>query len=248
MTLPCNASMSTYPENRPGKFTTCLAREVVLDGEWEVGLAEFMIPSPKHQLNFTEPIMYAKHVDSSSEIKVFHIMSSQLNTLTDVWKLTDTFPKEDNGFKKFYLSVRDEKVTLFILNEYSVYWDEDNKNLAMLLGFPPFGVMSGRTPGYTEYIAPMKFAPGKPFLAFVYCDLVEYNYIGDSMSPCLRTLSVSPAGMDNTTLRVENPHYVPVAFNRFSQVSIEIASDLGTEVKFTKGLSLVKLHFRPKKR
>ena len=44
MTLPCDSSRSIFPENRVGKFTTQLAREVVLEGEYEVGLSEIVIP------------------------------------------------------------------------------------------------------------------------------------------------------------------------------------------------------------
>lgn len=180
-------------------------------------------------------------------MKQFQVMSSQLNTLTDIWSLTDLYPKDTNEFKHFYLSIHDGKASIFVNYEYVVYWDEDNRNLSALLGFPPFGIMPGKNPGYTEYIAPLPFGLGSPILAFIYCDLVEYNYIGDSMSPCLRTLSINTGGLHSTVIRYENPHYVPVAFNRFSHVSIEIGDELGEDIKFTKGISLIKLHFRPKR-
>ena len=77
---------------------------------------------------------------------------------------------------------------------------------------------------------------------------MEYSYVVDTMVPCLRTLPVIPAENKVTVLRFENPHYVPVNMSRFSQVSIVIANDQGEEIKFAKGLSLFKLHFRPKKK
>jgi len=57
MTLPCDASRQIYPENRAGKYTTVLAREIVLDGEYEVGLSECVIPVPKSSLNFKQQMI-----------------------------------------------------------------------------------------------------------------------------------------------------------------------------------------------
>ena len=89
---------------------------------------------------------------------------------------------------------------------------------------------------------------GNLFFVFIYCDLVEYSYVGDTMAPCLRTLPVIPGDDKITVLRFENPHYLPLAHSRFSQVSIEIANDHGEEILFTRGLSLMKLYFRPRKK
>ena len=86
------------------------------------------------------------------------------------------------------------------------------------------------------------------FFVFIYRDLVEHSYIGDTMATCLRTLPVIPGDDKITVLRFENPHYLPLAHSRFSQVSIEIANDHGEEILFTRGLSLMKLHFRPRKK
>ena len=44
MTLPCDSSRSVFSNNEVGKFTTILAREVVLDGKYEVGLSEPVMP------------------------------------------------------------------------------------------------------------------------------------------------------------------------------------------------------------
>ena len=81
----------------------------------------------------------------------------------------------------------------------------------------------------------------------MYCDLVEYSFVGDSMVPCLRALPIIPGEERVNVLRFENPHYMPVSQTRFSTVTIEIADGSGDDLQFAKGLSMVKLHFRPKK-
>ena len=52
MTLPCDSCRSVFPDNKVGKFTTMLAREVVLDGKYEVGLSELVIPVPQRPTKF----------------------------------------------------------------------------------------------------------------------------------------------------------------------------------------------------
>ena len=71
--------------------------------------------------------------------------------------------------------------------------------------------------------------------------------MGDSMVPCLRALPIIPGEERVNVLRFVNPHYMPVSQTRCSTVTIEIADGLGDDLQFAKGLSMVKLHFRPRK-
>ena len=149
----------------------------------------------------------------------------------------------------FKINASDNRVTISVAENHLLLWNEKNRNISSLLGFAADGIMIGNKPGYTDYVAPLLFGGREKLLfVFVYCNLAEYSYVGDSMTPCLRALPISANNQNATVLRFENPHYVPVATSRFSEVAIEFANDLGEEVKFSKGLSLIKLHFRPKKR
>ncbi len=42
--LPCNPSLSVYPENRISSYTTRLAKTINLKGEWQLDLAEIEYP------------------------------------------------------------------------------------------------------------------------------------------------------------------------------------------------------------
>jgi hypothetical protein len=44
VTLPSDGSKDTYPANTISHYTTKLSERIELDGEYEVGLAEFMFP------------------------------------------------------------------------------------------------------------------------------------------------------------------------------------------------------------
>ena len=140
---------------------------------------------------------------------------------------------------------------LSVAPNFRIPFTEADKDLAHLLGFPlkHYDGWKDDTAPYMDYIAPYPFGgSGALFFIYIYCDVVEYSHVGDSMVPCLRTLSVVPDETKSTVLRFENPHYIPVAQSRFSQISVEIANDHGEEIQFSKGLSLIKHHFRPKTR
>ena len=246
MTLPCDASRQAYPENRIGNYTTVLAREVLLDGDYEVGLSECVIPVPKRSLNFTQPILYNEK-GMTIRLGYFQVDASEINSLTDFQEIH--LPRRRKGEKVFEFSVKDRKIVMTVAPNCEVIFDEYvNKDLAVLLGLR-LGKYAGARDDYKDYVASQPFGGGGMLsFIYIYCDLVEYSYVGDTMVPCLRTLPVIPGENKTTVLRFENPHYVPVSLSRFSQVSIVIANDQGEEIKFAKGLSLVKVHFRPKKR
>ena len=82
MTLPCDASRHSYPENRIGNYTTVLAMKVVLDLDYEVGLSECVIPVPRRSLNFTQPILYNEK-GVTIGLGCFQVDASEINSLTD---------------------------------------------------------------------------------------------------------------------------------------------------------------------
>ncbi len=51
VTLPCNASMYIYPDNRISNYKTRLARSMNLKRPWEVGLIEFYHPVTWYTFN-----------------------------------------------------------------------------------------------------------------------------------------------------------------------------------------------------
>ena len=137
ITLPCTASLTQFPDNKRGKYTTLLAQEVYLPGSWDVGLCEIFLPVPKPEF---------KDLD----------------------------------------------------------------------------------------------------VVYVYSEICAYSFVGDSMVPCLRAVAI-PNKSKITIQRYDNVHYIPLQSNRFSTIDISIAGDLGNTVEFNEGITIVKLHFKPRK-
>jgi len=247
MTLPCDASRDIYPDNKVGKYTTVLPREVVLEGDYEVGLSECVIPQPQRSLNFKQPLLWAE-TGVTSTFQRYEIDATAISSLTDFSVDELRLPQSSKGTDVFKFAVKDKKIVMTVAPGCLVTFDQSNMSLADLLGFK-VGAYRGAQTDPKEYVATKPFGgSGTLCFIYIYCDLVEFSFVGDSMVPCLRTLPVVPGDNKITVLRFENPHYIPVARSRFSQVSIEIANDHGEEIHFAKGLSMIKLHFRPKKR
>ena len=60
MTLPCDSSRSVFPDNRVGNYSSILAREIVLDGDYEVGLSEIVMPVPNRLKNVEQTIIFSE--------------------------------------------------------------------------------------------------------------------------------------------------------------------------------------------
>ena len=242
MTLPCDSSRSVFPDNRVGNYSSILAREIVLDGDYEVGLSEIVMPVPNRLKNVEQTIIFSEIGRGRG---YFKINVAQLSSVSDLSAIET--PKTHDGRTAFEFSELDGKVVLTVAAKCQVYLGELCSELAALLGFELGGYGGGDES--TDHIAKVPFTPRNSlYFIYVYCDIVEYSFVGDSMVPCLRALPVIPGYDKPTILRFENPHYVPVSKSRFSSVAIELADPQGEDIKFSKGLSLVKLHFRPKER
>ena len=91
--------------------------------------------------------------------------------------------------------------------------------------------------------------PLNPFLGnqslFVYSDVADFSYVGDSCAQMLRIVPIKGTFMDIVTERFDIPHYVPVLRNHFESIQVGISTDLGDPAKFATGKSFIKLHFRP---
>jgi len=80
---------------------------------------------------------------------------------------------------------------------------------------------------------------------FVYCDMADYQPVGDSVAHILRTVPIKAnSAFQMIVEKFDTPHYVKVIRNYIENVEITIASDLGKDAEFKVGKSLAKLHLR----
>lgn len=81
---------------------------------------------------------------------------------------------------------------------------------------------------------------------FVQSDIADLSVVGDSMAPLLRSVPVrAESAFQLVQARFDKPHYVPIGKTCLDSIRIEITNDIGQDVKFQSGKSMVKLHCRP---
>lgn len=80
---------------------------------------------------------------------------------------------------------------------------------------------------------------------FIYCDIIDYQYVGDAYVPLLRNVVVDNQYLKTAWVHYDNPHYVSINKSQISTIKVEIRDDTGQKIKFDNGKVILKLHFRP---
>ena len=81
---------------------------------------------------------------------------------------------------------------------------------------------------------------------FIYCDIIDYQYVGNAYVPLLRNVVVDNSYLKTSWVQYDNPHYLNINKSEISVIRVEIRDDTGRKVKFDNGKVIAKLHFRPK--
>lgn len=81
---------------------------------------------------------------------------------------------------------------------------------------------------------------------FIYCDIIDYQYVGDAYAPLLRSVVVDNSYLKTAWVNYDNPHYLSVNKYYINSIKVEIRDDTGKRIRFENGRVIVKLHFRPK--
>lgn len=84
---------------------------------------------------------------------------------------------------------------------------------------------------------------------FVYTDIIEDVYVGNSMSKLLRIVPVRMGFNNLNTISFTDPHYIPLENDFLERIRIKAMDSEGNPIKFIDNHSSViyKLHFQPKK-
>ncbi len=128
--------------------------------------------------------------------------------------------------------------------------------LAIILGLEPGASLgSVKQPGkdHTDDAPVVTYAPhqsdirGGFYSMYIYTDMTEYQSVGDSHVPLLRTVHIEGATNDIVSVRFDKPHYAPVNKSDITYICIEVKDNQNKHVRFTYGKVVVELHFRPVK-
>lgn len=265
ITLPSNSSEDYYGKQPMASYKTRLARTLQLDvNEWEVGLAEIVYPHTWN--NITDGKFSIKYLendewtwkDTSIPSALYETPDQLVNTLNEQIKLILGTTQRDNIHFVYNELLR--KFTAFVANGYMVHFP---KILAIALGLGDIVTTLRQSPKKEDFGTVRKDTrivyDGDKIIAdycmdlnrglhtfFVYCDIVEYQLVGDANVPLLRTVAVKGKNGEVIASSFQNIHYVGLCRSTFQEVQVHITDDTGLKVPFEHGRVIVKLHFRQK--
>ena len=265
ITLPSNSSENFYGKQPMSNYKTHLAKTLQLDvDDWEVGLAELIYPHTWY--NITDGTFKVKLLEHDEWIwkvteippALYETPQQLVQTLNEHVKLILGTSQRDNIHFIYNELLR--KFTACVTNGYMVRFP---KQLASALGLGDievtlrqshnpneFGVTHKDTRTVfdgTKIKAPYTIDLNRGLHTFfVYCDIVQYQLVGDANVPLLRTIPVTGRNGDVIVNSFDNVHYVGLSRSTFQEIEIHITDDTGLRVPFEHGRVIVKLHFRKK--
>ena len=250
VTLPSDNSIKFYPNNTVAHFTTKLPHRIRLDGDYEVGLAEFIYPhswfnfSKGLSVQFKNTVTDAAFCECNfeggqfpSELLLVRSLNENLadavTTRTNRKDLRVIFTFDD-AFRKIRMTVScDEEEALFLSDDFKKH----------------FGFDSSGPYHDGHHMADQTFDVNVgSHLIFLYCDLASHTPVGDAKMPLLRVCSIDGKYGEMVRTIFTHPHYVPVARREIETIEININNELGKPMPFVFGKSVVTLHFRRKSR
>ena len=245
VTLPSNASMDVYPSNKIWNYRIKLAKPIILKQPYQVGIIELQYP--KSWISFPEE---DGMISMLSDIKSGERSWIKLKLATGHYDSIPRLLKEINS-----LIVKHTKTLSVLYNAVTnrvFFMGEENGaimfkgRLAHILGFVPDKEFIIRPSNH-----PIKYAPhpadiyGGCYNIFIYTDIVDYQRVGDSHVPLLRSINITDDARRVPTLLYDKPHYTSVSRSIIDDIEISIKNDQNQYIPFTYGKTIIKLHFRP---
>ena len=236
LTLPSNASLNEFPNNKTTSYRVKLPQSIDLEGVWEVGLYSISYPNTWYTLQkgvdthlfyadrtglFQQAIMDYGYYQSMQEL-VKAANKALSRNVSDNIKLTY------NAFTG--------KVTVQIKNgfQFAVM-----KQLSIILGFGGKDVILKKTTE-SPYVADLTTVS----TIYVYCDIVEPQIVGDTSAQLLKSIPAEGRFGDIIAKTFTNIQYVPIRTKYFEAVEVLLRNDTGDPVPFERGKVVITLHFR----
>ena len=234
ITLPSNASMDLFPNNVVSNYTTKLIEKVRLDGQWGVALCKVI---------FRNSIVSDIGRITISHQKEFFNFDLKIEESQNFNQFFHNIIKSNKGIEALVdLKESDDDFTITPHATFEM----------RLFGALPHILNIESDLVYTSS-SPLKVEKSEKTIQkndtiFIYTNIIEEQYIGDTKAQLLETVSIRGQKNETITVDIVNPNYVNLALSELSTINIVLKNSEGENIRFT-SLSkvIVKLHFKPKK-
>ena len=235
LTLPSNASLSTFPDNRTSGYRVKLPQAIDLNGEWEAGLYSISYPRTWYTLE-----RYDAHIYSSADGYIFLTTVFEygyFETMSALMKsINKALAKDTQANIALSFNELTGKVTVNLKKGYQLIIAG---KMSIILGFGGKERKLVKTT-VSPYVADLHGTAN----IYVYCDIVQPQIVGDTNAQLLRSIPVEGKLGDVVTKTFTNIQFVPIQTKSFEDVEVLLRTDAGTPVPFERGKVIATLHFR----
>ena len=236
--LPSNASLDKFPNNTLTEYRVGLPQTVSLTGDWEVALTEIHYPHSWNNVqgNFENRFYLNQELDDMWEPLI--VPQGHYSSVAGVITKINEVVSANNRFKdevQLSLDTLNRKVTVHLQNKVEVYFSD----IGQMLGFLPKKVISKTSTAEREADLDHGFHD-----LYVYCDIIQPQYVGDALVPLLRIVPVEGKDGERISKSFIRPQYLPVSRKQFESIEVNKKRDTGETVPFEFGRVLLTLHFR----
>ena len=235
LTLPSNASLDIFPNNKTSSYRVKLPQNIDLEGNWEVGVYSIAYPNTWYTLQNGNNHIYFDD-NKSGLFSAVYIDYGHYQVIQDLIKATNkTLAKNVSDNIKLTVNALTGKVTVHIKSGYKLVL---TGRMSIIFGFGGKETITKTTESpYVADLPPIS-------TIYVYCDIVEPQVVGDTSAQLLKTIPVEGKFGDVIAKTFTNIQYVPVQTKSFENVEILIRNDTGDPVPFEREKVVVTLHFR----
>lgn len=255
--------MSVYPDNTMSSYTIKLDPPIDLQGSYEVGLCE--ISYPRSWLNVKKGEMWLKvgrfptddgtlaEVEEKTAMKqkavtlppghydsVSHLISVlNHDTPKDLRpKRPPPIPMPKAHWKNMFFYRKEVGKVLITLDSDVVL--QMSAPLAAVLGFD-YQFYHGGIHGYADHVAGVNRNMNS---LYVYLSIVEDRVVGDTRAPLLRMVPLAGSRGDVVFQTYHDVHYLPLKFNSFDRVTVNIRNGVGDLIPFERGEVILTVQLR----
>ncbi|CAH3181869.1 unnamed protein product [Porites lobata] len=202
---------------------------VSLTGDWEVALTEIHYPHSWNnvQENFGNRF-YLRNQELSGVWEALIVLPGHYSSIGDILsKMKELIEnvKRFNDDVTFSYDAFTRKVTVHLQNNVELFFG----NIGYLPGFSPEEIISNTSTAERQVDLEYGFHD-----LFIYCDLIQSQYVGDALVPLLRIVPVEGKVGERVSKSFLRPQYLPVSRKQFETVEVNIKTD-------TRGVLLLKM-------
>ena len=239
LTLPSNASMDVFPDNKTTGYRVQLPQNIDLEGDWEVGLYSVTYPHAWYMLETIPGSHYAYYGMPKGFFYGLSFEYGHYTAMKDLLKAINTAlvaTGEVGDNIKLTYSTFTKKVSFQIKNKYELAL---YRPVSVIMGFGNEEPIIEKTTT-APYMADLTVVS----TIYLYCDIVEPQIVGDVNAQLLQIIPVEGTFGDTITKTFINTQYVPIRTKSFGNVEILLRTDTGDPVPFERGKVVTTLHFR----